>query len=151
MINELSQLLDLDHENELSSLEPASDSDVMTIAELYPNVSKQYLELIRKVGTGSTTRGFEIYKPEPARLVEQHSSFQIYQSDDYQRVYGRRLEGDIIPADALAIGDTGASWRYCLCPSCGHAVFCLDMCGLAFETESENFFSFVANTVIRSK
>ena len=56
MINELSQLLDLDRENELSSLEPASDSDVMTIAELYPNVSKQYLEFIRKVSTGSTAR-----------------------------------------------------------------------------------------------
>ncbi|GCA52236.1 hypothetical protein KGO5_04701 [Sinorhizobium sp. KGO-5] len=82
MINELSQLLDLDRENELSSLEPASDSDVMTIAELYPNVSKQYLEFIRKVSTGSTARGFEIYKPEPARLVEQHPSGLQLRRDD---------------------------------------------------------------------
>ncbi len=59
----------------------------MTIAELYPNVSKQYLEFIRNVGTGSTTRDFTIYEPERARLVEQHPSFRIYQSDAYRSVY----------------------------------------------------------------
>ncbi|PST24217.1 hypothetical protein C7U60_09915 [Mesorhizobium plurifarium] len=148
MINELSQLLALDRKNELSSLQPVSHRDVMTIAELYPNISEQYLEFIRKIGTGSTTREFNIYEPEPACLVEQHPSFRLYQSDAYQSVYGRRPEGDAIPADAVAIGDSGATWRYCLCPELGEAVFCLDMAGPTFETEAENFFSFVAQTVM---
>ncbi|OAP42478.1 hypothetical protein AU381_14885 [Sinorhizobium glycinis] len=148
MIKELEQLIDLDHEGELSSLKPASDSDVVTIAALYPGISKRYLEFIREVGTGSTTRGFNIYEPEPARLIEQHSSFQIYQSDFHRKLFGRRPDGDVIPADAITIADTGASWRYCLCPSFGEAVFCLDMAGPTFETVSESFLSFVADTVL---
>ncbi|AIL99911.1 hypothetical protein CN138_25815 [Sinorhizobium meliloti] len=151
MINNLVDLLDLDDKNELSSLQPVSHRDVLSIAELFPNISEQYLEFIRNVGTGSTTRDFTIYEPERARLVEQHPSFRIYQSDAYRSVYGRRPEGDLIPDDAVAIGDSGASWRYCLCPSLGEAVFCLDMGGPTFETEAENFFSFVAETVIRKR
>lgn len=151
MINELVDLLHLDDKNELSSLQPRSHLDVLSIAELYPNISEQYLKFIRNVGTGSTTRDFHIYEPEPARLVAQHPSFKLYNSEAYRNVYGRRPEGDVIPDDAVAIGDSGASWRYCLCPSLGEAVFCLDMAEPIFETEAENFFSFVAETVIRRR
>lgn len=147
MINDIVDLLDLDDKNELSSLKPVSHRDVLSIAELFPNISEQYLEFIRR----STTRDFTIYEPERARLVEQHPSFRIYQSDAYRSVYGRRPEGDLIPDDAVAIGDSGASWRYCLCPSLGGAVFCLDMAGPTFETQAEDFFSFVAQTVLRKR
>ncbi|PDS77619.1 hypothetical protein [Rhizobium sp. L43] len=80
MIDRISQLLDVDQNKELSSLEPVSKEKLSSITALYPAISQQYLEFIRVIGVGSTTRGFYIYEPEPASLVEQHPSFQLYQS-----------------------------------------------------------------------
>lgn len=51
-------------------------------------------------------------------------------------------------ANDFSIADTGASWRYCLCPSLGEGVFCLDMGGPTFEPEADDFISFIANTVL---
>ncbi len=147
MMSEIAQLLDLDRANELSSLQPVSEIVAVRIATRYPRISKQYLEFIRAVGVGSTTRDFYIYEPEPASSVEQHPSFQFYQSASYRALSGPRPEGHPIPADAVAIADSGASWRYCLCPSLGEGVYCLDMAGPTFEPEADDFLSFVANTV----
>ncbi|OWO92548.1 hypothetical protein B5E41_22615 [Rhizobium esperanzae] len=151
MIDKISQLIDVDQRKELSSLEPVSKEELSSIAALYPAISQQYLEFICVIGVGSTTRGFYIYKPEPASLVEQHPSFQLYQSPSYSEVYGGRQKGDSIPADAVAIADCGASWRYCLSPSRGEGVFCLDMAGPQFEPETDDFFSFVLASVILDK
>lgn len=122
MINDIVDLLDLDDKHELSSLQPPPESVVMSIAARYPDISKQYLEFLRAVGTGSTTREFYIYQPESASYVEQHTSFQLYQSAS-RELYGPRSEGHPVPADAVAIADSGASWRYCLCPSLGAQSF----------------------------
>ncbi|WP_075290350.1 SMI1/KNR4 family protein [Pararhizobium arenae] len=143
MNGHISRLADLDRRNQLASLEPVSDDTMQAIAKSYPGISGQYLEFIRKFGTGSTTLGFYIYEPEPARSVEKHISFQLYQSEAYSNLFGQRPPGDIIPDDAIMIADSGATWRYCLCPSRGDAVFCLDMSGPRFEVEAEDFFSFV--------
>lgn len=148
MKSEIAQLLDLDSAQELSSLQPVSEIVALTIATRHPSISKQYLEFIRTVGVGSTTRDFYIYEPEPTSSVEQHPSFQLYQSASYRAPTGPRPEGNPIPADAVAIADSGASWRYCLCPSLGEGVFCLDMGGPTFEPEADDFISFVANTVL---
>lgn len=86
----------------------------MRIATRYPSISNQYLGFIRAVGVGSTTRDFYIYEPEPASSVEQHPSFQLYQSASYRALSGPRPEGHPSPADAVAISDSGASWWYCL-------------------------------------
>ena len=150
MISGITQLLDLDRADELSSLQPVSEIVAERIATHYSGISKQYLEFIRVVGVGSTARDFYIYEPEPASSVEQHPSFQLYQSSSYRALSGSRPEGHPIPADAVAIADSGASWRYCLCPSRGAGVFCLDMGGPTFEPEADDFFSFVANTVCLS-
>jgi hypothetical protein len=150
MIKDIAQLSEFDSESELSSLQPMPDSDVRRIAADHPGISEQYLEFIRSIGTGEMTRGFCIYEPEPASLVEQHPSFQMYQSS-YSRVrslFGQQVEPTLIPADAVMIADSGASWRYCLCPSLSEGVFCLDMGGPTFEIEAENFFSFVASILI---
>ncbi|TCQ10349.1 hypothetical protein C8J34_102759 [Rhizobium sp. PP-F2F-G36] len=147
MIIRIAQLLDLDRANELSSLRSVSKIVVARIARRYPRISHQYLEFIRVVGVGSTTRDFYIYEPEPASAVKQHPSFQLYQSAAYRALSGRRSDGHPIPADAVSIADSGASWRYCLCPSLGDGVYCLDMAGPTFELEADNFFSFIANTV----
>lgn len=147
MMSGIAQLLDLDRANELSSLQPVSEIVAARIVTRYPSISKQYLEFIRAVGVGSTTRDFYIYEPEPASSVEQHPSFQLYQSASLRALSGPRPEGHPIPADAVAIADSGASWRYCLCPSLGEGVYCLDMAGPTFEPEADDFFSFVANTV----
>lgn len=147
MMSEITQLLDLDRANELSSLQPVSEIVAVRIATRHPSISKQYFEFIRAVGVGSTTRDFYIYEPEPASSVEQHPSFQLYQSASYRALSGPRPEGHPIPADAVAIADSGASWRYCLCPSLGEGVYCLDMAGPTFEPEADDFLSFVANTV----
>ena len=151
VIKEIAQLLSLDQDGELSSLKSVSNNAVQNIARSYPGISSQYLEFIRTVGTGTTTQGFHIYEPESASAVEQSASFQLYQSKAYRDAFGQKPLGDPIPADALMIADAGMSWRYCLCPSMGHAVFCLDMGGPLFETEAEDFFSFVAITIIQSE
>ncbi|MBB4238657.1 hypothetical protein [Rhizobium esperanzae] len=65
MIDRISQLLDVDQSKELSSLEPVSKEKLSSIAALYPAISQQYLEFIRVIGVGSTTRGFYIYEPSP--------------------------------------------------------------------------------------
>ena len=93
MMSEIAQLLDLDRANELSSLQPVSEIVAVRIATRYPSISKQYLEFIRAVGVGSTTRDFYIYEPEPASSVEQHPSFQLYQSASYRALSGPRPEG----------------------------------------------------------
>ena len=142
-IENVAQLLDHDRNKELSSLTPLSDTVVRNIARRYPGISSQYLEFIRTIGTGQTTRGFYIYDPEPASDVEQYTSFRIYNSEAKRNAFTQRL-----PADAIMIADPGASWRYCLCPSMGQAVFCLDMGPPLFETTAEDFFSFVASNVI---
>ncbi|WP_428429012.1 hypothetical protein [Pararhizobium sp.] len=148
MIKGILQLFGSDGENELSSLKPVPNDAVTSIAARHPGISAQYLDFIRTVGTGTTTRGFYIYEPEPASSVEQHPSFQIYQSASYLKLRGQRPEVHAIPADAVLIADSGAAWRYCLCPSLGDGVFCLDMAGPTFDEEAEDFFSFVASTVI---
>ncbi len=148
MKSEIAKLLDLDSAKELSSLQPLSEIIALTIATRHPSISKQYLEFIRTVGVGSTTRDFYIYEPEPASSVEQQPSFQLYQSASYRALTGPRPKGNPIPADAVAIADSGASWRYCLCPSLGEGVFCLDMGGPTFEPEADDFISFIANTVL---
>jgi hypothetical protein len=148
MMSEIAQLLDLDRGNELSSLQPVSEIAAVRIERRYPGISKQYLEFIRAVGVGLTTRDFYIYEPEPASSVEQHSSYKLYQSAAYQALSGRRPEGHPIPTDAVAVADSGASWWYCLCPSLGDGVFCLDMGGPTFELEADDFLSFVAKTVL---
>ncbi|MBX5154979.1 SMI1/KNR4 family protein [Rhizobium lentis] len=151
MIDKISQLLDVDQSKELSSLEPVSNEKLSGIIARYPAISQQYLEFIRVIGVGSTTKGFYIYEPEPASFVERHPSFQLYQSSSYSKVYGARPEGDSIPADAVSIADCGASWRYCLWPSSGGGVFCLDMAGPSFEPEADDFYSFVLTNVILDK
>lgn len=147
MTSEIAQLLESTSGSELSRLVPVSETAVLGIAAVYPGISKQYLAFIGAVGVGSTTRDFRIYEPEPASSFEQHPSFQLYQSASYRTLAGPRPQGHPIPADAVAIADSGASWRYCLCPSLGDGVFCLDMCGPTFELEAEDFLSFVANTM----
>lgn len=147
MMSEIAQLLDLDRGNELSSLLPVSEIVTVRIETRYPGISKQYLEFIRAVGVGLTTRGFYIYEPEPASFVEQHPSYKLYQSASYRALSGPRPGGHPIPADAVTVADSGSSWRYCLCPSLGDGVFCLDMAGPTFELEADDFLSFVANTV----
>lgn len=148
MIKDLAQLLDLDHANELSPLQPVPDSIVTRIAENYPGISKQYLEFIRMVGTGATKQGFYIYEPEPASQIEKYTSYQLNHSAAYRALLGNSPESPDLPADAVMIGDSGASWRYCLCPSIGEAVFCLDMGNAPFEVQYDNFFSFVADLVL---
>lgn len=103
MMSEIAQLLDLDRANELSSLQPVSEIVAVRAATRYPSISKQYLEFIRAVGVGSTTRDFYIYEPESS--AEQHPSFQLYQSASYRALSGPRPEGHPIPADAVAIAD----------------------------------------------
>ncbi len=120
-----------------------SEEAVRNIALLYPGILSQYLEFIRTIGTGETTCGFYIYDPEPASNVQQHTSFQQYNSESNRNTFIQRL-----PVDTLMIADSGASWRYCLCPSMGQAVFCLDMGPPLLETTAEDFFSFVASNVI---
>jgi hypothetical protein len=58
VMSEIAQLLDLDRGNELSSLLPVSEIVTVRIETRYPGISKQYLEFIRAVGVGLTTRGF---------------------------------------------------------------------------------------------
>ena len=147
VIRDIAHLLELDRENQLSLLKAVPDGVAMGIAERHAGISKQYLDFIHIVGVGSTRRDFYIYEPEPASHVEQHSSFQLYQSASYRTLSGKG-QCHPIPADAVMIADSGFAWRYCLCPSLGEKVFCLDMGGPTFETEAEDFFSFVANTVL---
>jgi len=148
----IAELLELDREGELSTLTPVTDDVLKSIAAQYPGISKQYLAFIRAVGTGSTKTGSYIYEPEPASSVEQHQSFQIYNGVPYQKLYkwfsGKEPKRDRIPADAIMVADSAASWRYCLCPSLGDGVFCLDMAGPTFEIDSEDFFTFVARGLI---
>ncbi len=147
----IAQLLELDREGNMSALKPVSDSVVEAIFSRYPSISQQYLEFLRKVGTGEINRGPYVYEPEPASLVEKHPSFQLYNGQSYRQLTklfsSREPERSPIPADALIVADSGASWRYCLCPSLGESVFCLDMAGPTFEIDSEDFFTFVARSL----
>ncbi|MGO4355139.1 hypothetical protein AB4Z25_24795 [Rhizobium sp. RAF36] len=145
----IAHLIAYDESGELSSLEPLSDEQVAVIAVQHPGISNQYLEFVRKIGIGSTTRGFNVYDPEPASSAETQTSFQAYQSLSYRTLTGRpQPPVNPFPADAVAVADSGASWRYCLCPSLGPGVFCLDMSGPSFEPECDDFFSFAASTLI---
>ncbi|WP_038687567.1 SMI1/KNR4 family protein [Rhizobium etli] len=148
MFDDIAHIVAFDEAGELSSLTPLSDRQIAVIAAQYPGISPQYLEFIRKIGIGSTTRGFKIYEPEPASNAENHFSYQAYQSLSHLTLTGRQPVESPFPADAIAVADSGASWWYCLCPSLGQGVFCLDMGGPSFEPESDNFFSFVAATMI---
>lgn len=147
MIKDLAQLLHFDSEQQLSTLNPVPDSVVTEIAARHPGISQQYLEFLRAVGTGETARGMYVYQPDPASSVKQHTSYQLYNSPAYASLFGPR-KSDPIPADAVAVADAGASWRYCLCPSLGEGVFCLDMAGPTFGKEHDDFFTFVATNVI---
>lgn len=151
MFEDIAHVTAFDEARELSSLTPISNQQVEMIAARYPGISHQYLEFIGKIGIGSTTRGFKVYDPEPASAAENHSSYIAYQSASYRTLTGRQPAGNPFPADAIAVADSGASWWYCLCPSLGQGVFCLDMGGPSFEQESDDFFSFVASTVILGK
>lgn len=138
-----------DKAGELSSLTPLSNERVAAIAARFPGISSQYLEFIEKIGVGSTTRGQYVYEPEPASKAEMHPSFQAYQSASYRTLTGRpEAEENPFPSDAVAVADGGASWWYCLCPSLGPGVFCLDMGGPSFELECDDFFSFAAQTLV---
>jgi hypothetical protein len=147
MIDNLAQLLHFDSERQLATLAPVPDSMVADIAARHPGISEQYLEFLRAVGTGETARGMYVYAPDPASSVEQHPSYKIYNSAAYASLFGPR-KGDTIPADAVAVADSGASWRYCLCPSLGEGVFCLDMSGPTFTKQHDDFFTFVATSMI---
>lgn len=145
----IAHLIAYDEAAELSSLTPVSDEQVAAIAAQYPAISGQYLEFVRKIGIGSTTRGLNIYDPEPASNARIHPSYQAYQSASYRTLTGRsEAPKTPFPADAVAVADSGASWWYCLCPSLGPGVFCLDISGPSFEQECDDFFSFAARTLI---
>lgn len=145
----IARLIAYDKAGELSSLTPLSNEKVAAIAAQYPGISSQYLEFIEKIGVGSTTRGQYVYEPEPASKAEMHPSFQAYQSASYRTLTGRpEVAENPFPADAVAVSDGGASWWYCLCPSLGSGVFCLDMGGPSFEQDCDDFFSFAMRTLI---
>ena len=146
MMSEIAQLLDLDRANELSSLQPVSEIVAVRAATRYPSIAKQYLEFIRAVGVGSTTRDFYIYEPEPASSVEQHPSFQFYSLPPTVHCQAHVPKGILSPP-MRSLFRTGCLWRYCLCPSLGEGVYCLDMAGPTFEPEADDSLSFVANTV----
>lgn len=148
MIKDIAQLIAFDQAGELSSLKPLTEQQVEKIAIQHPGISPQYLEFIRKIGVGATTREFYVYAPEPASSSENHPSYQLYQSLSYRTLTGRPEPKNPFPADAIAVADCGASWWYCLCPSLGPGVFCLDMGGPSFEPEYDDFFSFVAGAVV---
>ena len=149
MLENIAHLIAFDEAGELSSLVPLSDEQVAAIAAQYPGISQQYLEFVRKIGIGSTTRGLNIYDPEPASNAENHPSYEAYQSIAFQTLTGRSQPPESpVPADAVAVADSGASWWYCLCPSLGPGVYCLDMGGPSFEPEGDDFFSFAAGTLI---
>jgi len=149
ILENIAHLIAYDEAGELSSLKPLSDEQVAAIAAQHPGISNQYLEFVREIGIGSTTRGLNVYDPEPASNAEIHPSYQAYQSLSYRALTGRpQSPVNPFPADAVAVADSGASWRYCLCPSVGSGVFCLDMAGPSFEPECDDFFSFAARTLI---
>jgi len=89
-----------------------------------------------------------IYAPEPLRDLAAHPSATLYTTPTAQALFGTGGATAPIPDDAVIIADSGASWRYCLCPALSDVVLIFDMARASFETEAEDFASFVRNTLI---
>lgn len=137
-----------DTNHDLRSLVPVSRDLVREFASEFQGISGEYLEFISRFGTGSTESGFHIYSPIPARKIADHPSFQIYNGEVASRIFASRPSPDVIPEDAVMIADVGASWRYCLCPSKGAAIFCLEMLGPEFVKCADGFYSFVLQEIL---
>lgn len=137
-----------DRQGQLASLSPVSPSTVAEIAERFPAISTDYLAFIQYIGVGTTTADMQIYLPQPASLMANHPSSALYATAPAQALFGTRPAPAPIPDDAVLIADSGASWRYCLCPSVSGAVFVLDVAGPSFDQEAPDFTSFVCDTLI---
>jgi len=144
----LEDILKHDRRGQLSSLRPVSAGAVAAISEQVPSISQQYLAFLERIGVGSTTLEMHIYPPQPMAGLTGHQSAMLYGSANARALFGNGAAQPAIPDDAVAIADSGASWRYCLCPSLSEEVFVFDMAGQTFDKEAPDFFSFVRDTLL---
>ncbi len=142
MTNNISSLIEADSNNVLKSLVPVSKEELEQIKKRYPEISQQYLDFISEIGVGETMNGIYIYTPDPVDGIEEHQSYQIYNSEAGSKLLNNEPTTKM-PDDAIMIADSGASWRYCLSPSKGNMVFCLDMSGPEFDEIEKDFFTFI--------
>ena len=107
------------------------------MATEHPGISSAYLAFVAEIGVGSCDAG-NVCLPVAIEEIVDHQSYKLYRPKPLRSLFPSKPPQPF-PLGAVIVADTGASWKYCLGPELGEAVYTFDLADGALSQSHASF------------